>query len=216
MRIFDLDRIAEDAAFPSQLGDGNLSGWENSLDRYVEANRECLGFNTDFMYEVRSAAGVVPVRAGDGASDHDARPTGSGVKGAPRRAGVSGMLNDSELKSIGKGHRLRADAADAWLALMEKARSEGVQIRITDSYRSYEAQVDVYRRKPNLAAKPGTSNHGWGLALDLDVGGFSGRVYKWLAKNGPDFGWVNPDWAHDGKGKEEPWHWEFVAGSKAL
>jgi hypothetical protein len=42
----------------------------------------------------------------------------------------------------------------------------GVDIGVTDSYRSYDAQVDVARRKGlysqgGLAATPGTSDHGW-------------------------------------------------------
>ena len=40
-------------------------------------------------------------------------------------------------------------------------------ICITDSYRTYASQVRLYGQKPALAAVPGTSNHGWGLAVDL-------------------------------------------------
>lgn len=31
-----------------------------------------------------------------------------------------------------------------------------------------------------------------------------------MAANGPAFGWSNPPWAQPGRGREEPWHWEFV------
>jgi hypothetical protein len=30
-----------------------------------------------------------------------------------------------------------------------------------------------------------------------------------MTAHAPDFGWTNPDWARDGGGREEPWHWEF-------
>lgn len=107
------------------------------------------------------------------------------------------------------GHSLRADAAAAFNR-MHAARRQCVN----DSYRSYAAQVDVYRRKPSLAAVPGTSNHGWGLAIDMcgGVQSFGTAEYRWMAQNGPAFGWVNPNWARPGGGREEPWHWEY-AGS---
>jgi D-alanyl-D-alanine carboxypeptidase len=66
-------------------------------------------------------------------------------------------------------------------------------------------------KKPYLAAKPGTSNHGWGLALDLECGAdnYGGIAYEWLATHGPDYGWHNPPWAQADGSKPEPWHWEF-------
>lgn len=140
---------------------------------------------------------------------------GSGIGGVPRaEAGdakggghQNGRLPDSALASIGGGHKLRPDAAAAW-----KKLTANKKIGVTDSYRSYAAQVELKKRKPRLAGKPGTSNHGWGLALDLVVGGFGSDTYKWLMANGPKFGWVNPKWAQKGGSKPEPWHWEYVGG----
>ena len=82
---------------------------------------------------------------------------------------------------------------------------------MTDSYRSYSAQVDVYRRKPGLAAVPGTSEHGWGLAVDF-CGGIqdSGSAASaWMRANAGRFGWFHPSWAEPAGGRPEPWHWEF-------
>lgn len=103
------------------------------------------------------------------------------------------------------GHRLYAPAAEAWDDLVATAASDGIEIRITDSYRSYDNQVDLARRKGlysegGLAAKPGTSNHGWGLAVDADV--TDPTVLAWIRENGPRFGWVEAV-------PREPWHWEF-------
>ena len=49
------------------------------------------------------------------------------------------------------------------------------------------------------------------LALDLCGGAqsFGSSQYAWLRANAPSFGWVNPEWAWPGRGREEPWHWEF-------
>ena len=69
-----------------------------------------------------------------------------------------------------------------------------------------------------LAATPGTSEHRWGLAVDLcdGVQKGSGSRFQWLRDNAPAYGWDNPDWARNGgSGPYEPWHWEYVAGETA-
>ena len=72
--------------------------------------------------------------------------------------------------------------------------------------------------KPGLAATPGSSNHGWGLAIDLcGAETNSSAAMGWLAENGPAYGWANPDWARrGGSGAYEPWHWEYVPGTTAM
>lgn len=86
-------------------------------------------------------------------------------------------------------------------------------------YRTYNRQVKLKEEKPRLAATPGTSNHGWGLAIDVhyfETGkagalslDYSGDEYRWLNANSSQYGWTNPQWARQGGGKEEPWHWEW-------
>ncbi|WP_245865907.1 D-alanyl-D-alanine carboxypeptidase family protein [Prauserella marina] len=126
----------------------------------------------------------------------------------------NGLIPSAALCSMGRGsHVLRCDAAQAFHAMSQAyAREFGTPLCATDSYRTFDLQVDLYRRKPALAAIPGTSNHGWGLAVDLCGGAesFGTRQYRWLWANGPAFGWVNPGWAREGGGREEPWHWEFA------
>ena len=43
----------------------------------------------------------------------------------------------------------------------------GSALCVTDGYRSYAEQVAVKLARPKLAASPGTSQHGLGLAVDL-------------------------------------------------
>ena len=112
------------------------------------------------------------------------------------------------------GHMLRCDAAKQLSDLSDAYEARfGVPIPITDSYRSYAAQVAVRIAKPHLAAVPGTSNHGWGLAVDLSSPISSGTTaqYVWLRLHGPDYGWDNPSWARLDGSKPEPWHFEFFA-----
>lgn len=110
------------------------------------------------------------------------------------------------------GHHLRADAAHAFNQMSQRYNSVfGRPLCITDSYRTYEAQVALKARKPHLAAVPGTSNHGWGTAIDTcgGVERFGTPQHNWLAENGPLFGWFHPSWAQAGGSKPEPWHFEY-------
>ena len=113
-------------------------------------------------------------------------------------------------------HRLRADAAVA-LAKLNVAYKQryGDDLCITDSYRTLSSQYRLKSIKPGLAATPGTSEHGWGLAVDLCDGieNFGSTRYEWMRDNAPLYGWDNPTWARPGgSGAEEPWHWEYLIG----
>ena len=68
-------------------------------------------------------------------------------------------------------HRLRADAARSFARLDAAYRAAfGERLCVTDSYRSYAAQVSLARAKPRLAGRPGRSEHGYGVAVDLACG----------------------------------------------
>ncbi|GHH65766.1 M15 family metallopeptidase [Promicromonospora soli] len=112
------------------------------------------------------------------------------------------------------GQRLRCDAA-AQLEHLNAAFAAqfGRNLGVSDSYRSYAAQVVTKGLKKDLAAAPGTSQHGWGLAVDLSDGiqSYGTAEYEWMRANAPAFGWDNPGWARQGGSKPEPWHWEYDA-----
>lgn len=128
---------------------------------------------------------------------------------------ANGFLSQAALCPLvgAPGQSLRADAAAAFNRMTAAAQAgRGSALCVTDSYRSYPRQVSVYARKPDLAAVPGTSRHGYGVAVDLGCGveRFGSAAYRWMKVNGPRFGWVHPGWAEPGGGKPEPWHWEYV------
>ncbi|PXY27267.1 D-alanyl-D-alanine carboxypeptidase family protein [Prauserella muralis] len=165
----------------------------------------------------RRAAGELTWRCGG--VELPPRPAGGSAVGSSGAAGAwggypNGLIPAAALCPIGVGsHLLRCDAAQAFQAMSRAyAGAFGSPLCLTDSYRTFDAQVDLYRRKPSLAAVPGTSNHGWGLAVDLCGGAesFGTPQYGWLARNAGAFGWVNPGWARPGGGREEPWHWEYA------
>jgi len=119
----------------------------------------------------------------------------------------NGRLTSDMLTPISQpGHRLAPFAAQDWGSLVQAAAADGVAIKITDSYRNFDQQVDLASRKGlysegGLAAVPGTSQHGWGMAVDVNVDD-DPRVKEWLNNNGHKFGWVS-DVAR------EPWHYEW-------
>ena len=117
-----------------------------------------------------------------------------------------------------KRHRLRADSANALVRLNTAYRAQfGHNLCFTDSYRSLDVQKSLAVRKPGLAAVPGTSNHGWGLAIDLCLPGV--RPFevgtpedRWMNEFGPKYGWVLPTWARPGGSRPENWHRGFLDG----
>lgn len=117
----------------------------------------------------------------------------------------NGKIPKTALQEVGStGHRLWAPAAEQLTKLIADAKRDGVTIGITDSYRPYEEQVDLARRKGlysqgGLAAKPGTSEHGWGMATDLDL---NAKALTWMRANASKYGF-------DENVPRESWHWAF-------
>lgn len=134
---------------------------------------------------------------------------------APKTNAKNGQMSSSELKSVGGGHSLAFGAADAFLAMKAAAAEEGVDIKLSDSYRPLSVQNAIFdwdwykqtgknRKKGTTyaAAYPGTSNHGLGRAIDV-----SGKAAQdWIRKNGEAYGW---SWA-EGRSVGEPWHFTYV------
>lgn len=143
-------------------------------------------------------------------SSLSAAATRLGANGVPvdLAAYGNGRVPAAALRTVGAtGHKLWAPASSALESLMEAARRDGVKIGITDSYRPYAEQVDLVRRKGlysqgGLAARPGTSDHGWGLAVDLDL---NAKAQTWMRTNAARFGFVENT-------PREPWHWVFTPG----
>jgi hypothetical protein len=120
-------------------------------------------------------------------------PYGNGTVPAEALSGIAGS-----------NHALWAPAARSFEALRDAASRDGVTIGITDSYRTYATQVDLVARKGlysqgGLAAAPGTSNHGWGMAVDLAL---DPAAQAWMRTNAGRYGFVEDT-------PREPWHWGY-------
>lgn len=113
----------------------------------------------------------------------------------------------------------------------------GYELKLTQGYRTYAQQESIFRLRYRrtyatingiidrriwkgvswwryrgaAAAVPGTSNHGLGIAIDISTSigfrSFTSTQFKWLAANGPRYGWTNTE----GRSVNEPWHWVYNA-----
>ncbi len=125
-------------------------------------------------------------------------------------------------------------ASQAFAALVSAAAKDGHLLVPYSTYRSYERQATLfnaryskvpragtdvkvwngptYYKRPNVptTAAPGTSNHGWGLAIDLRVRRpgeqpIDDAAVEWLVANELRFGFSHEI-------QSEPWHIRYWAG----
>ena len=151
---------------------------------------------------------------------------GVDAKSLPK--GKNGQLDDSELAYINKSNgtphstaRLANIAVKYYNAMVAAAKKEGINLDVSGEDSAYRrlgsaaegcgngfSQWCAWQKYQagtgNLAASPGTSNHGLGLAIDINLSGQgrSSKVYKWLANNANNYGWYETV-------SSEPWHWDF-------
>jgi D-alanyl-D-alanine carboxypeptidase len=164
------------------------------------------------------SADATAVRSTLTASRSDDRDPLPGCDGTTRPAGSNGLLNVADLCTLWDGHtQIRADAAVSFAVLNQAFVARfGADMCLESGYRTLAQQRAVKAEKGGLAAPPGKSNHGWGLAIDLCKSETTGAKWTWLNENGPAYGWDNPSWARPGgSGPYERWHWEFAKGVQA-
>lgn len=153
------------------------------------------------------AAGVEAVgQAHDhGAHVHDVSSLNRSGPPPELQAYGNGRIPADALAPLGIGdHRLWEPAAHQFTALKAAAERDGVTIGINSSYRSYEGQVEMVERyglysQGGRAASPGTSNHGWGLSLDLQL---DDNAREWMRTHAAEYGFVEDV-------PREPWHWTY-------
>lgn len=120
---------------------------------------------------------------------------------------LNGQLASSELSPI-PGGQLEHLAAAAWNAPQGPAANNLRPSGPNSSYRlkspesQYGTQEYFYSHQPPLAAYPGTSNHGWGKAVDLAEEWMRG----WIDDHGARFGWKKTE------AFSEWWHVNYVGG----
>ena len=120
------------------------------------------------------------------------------------------------------------------IALLEAARADGVKLYVRSPYRSYATQDTLFKNKVNkviaagtpkdqaeakaaqAVARPGTSEHQTGLAIDFNVASSTfdnSPGFKWMKEHAADYGFIlrYPKEKTDITGiMYESWHWRFV------
>lgn len=118
----------------------------------------------------------------------------------------------------------------AWVVWMKAEGFSGIggnYAYITSVFRDYAKQVSIKSQYGDAAATPGTSPHGWGIAVDIQFFTKGGSVIKntkntsasfdvvknpaikWLYDNSYVYGFVLPYGLRDKSGLEEHWHFEY-------
>ena len=149
----------------------------------------------------------------------------------------NGKIPAHELAQLTSGGTMYGPAAFWWNHMCADAANAGITIKsVSEGYRSYERQEALFLaryalkstgRKPEVtrrwngktwflrkgkspSATPGTSNHGWGLAQDIEV---PRRTYRWMCENAPRFGFYLQGPSKLANGRNNPefeaWHWQF-------
>ncbi|WP_285471740.1 M15 family metallopeptidase [Actinoplanes sp. NBRC 101535] len=117
----------------------------------------------------------------------------------------NGRIPADALSRVGDTRHLLWDpAARSLTALIEAARADGVTIGVNSGYRSYDEQAHLVRTKGlysrgGLAARPGTSEHGWGMAADLHL---NRQALSWMRQNAGAYDFVE-------NVPRESWHWAY-------
>ena len=137
---------------------------------------------------------------------------GSGLMEYP-----NGEVDESVLTPLSWNPKflMQKDAARMFELLNRDFKAEsGYDLRLTSTYRPLAVQYQVRAESPTMTAVPGTSNHGYGLAVDIAAAGspfidYDSYEHQWMMENGHRYGWLHPHWARPGSSMPEPWHFEF-------
>lgn len=126
------------------------------------------------------------------------------------------------------------------VAMIENAKKDGVSLRVWSPYRSYAIQKMLFDKQVNreiakgtpagkpaedaaatVVARPGTSEHHTGLALDINMAddAFENtKEFNWLSEHAAEYGFIlrYPKSKQDKTGViYESWHYRFVGINEA-
>lgn len=149
-----------------------------------------------------------------------------------------------DLKTVQGSFQMEVKAADAFVKMISEAKQQGIKLQVVSAYRSqakqrqlYNAKVQVFLNKgyaqadaeakaATIVARPGTSEHNTGLAVDvitpsytsLNLGFAATPAAKWLVANSARYGFIlrYPDGKQSITGVVfEPWHFRYVGPANA-
>ncbi len=139
-----------------------------------------------------------------------------------------------------RGKEIADVAFDDLNKMIDDAKKDGIKLWISSGYRSTELQTKLFNRQIEkekskavisqeeaekraamVVARPGTSEHNTGLAVDFNGVSdnfYTTKEYEWLMKNAHKYGFIE---RYQKKWKErtgviyEPWHFRYVGKDNA-
>lgn len=149
-----------------------------------------------------------------------------------------------DLVTIESGYEADIRAAEDLRKMLEDGRAAGYDLKICSAYRTYEKQKKLFQKKTReylskgmgqaeaeaeaakTVARPGTSEHESGFAVDLVSGGYQildekqerTREQQWLMKHCSEYGFIlrYPTGKTEFTGViYEPWHYRYVGKTLA-
>ena len=141
-------------------------------------------------------------------------------------------LKKNSLFDLNKaGMKIRPEAYSALNEMAQAALNEGIRLLVSSAYRSYSYQenlfnywvsVDGLEEAERESARPGTSQHQLGTAVDF--GSISDdfdktQMGQWVYKNAADYGWSLsfPKGYEDVTGyRWECWHFRYIGKNACL
>lgn len=125
-------------------------------------------------------------------------------------------------------------------AMIDDAKKDGIKLWISSGYRSTELQTRLFNRQvekqkskavisqseaekraATVVARPGTSEHNTGLAVDfngVEDSFYTTKEYEWLMKNAHKYGFIEryqKKWQGVTGVIYEPWHFRYVGKGNA-
>lgn len=193
---------SSDTSVASLLGALGLSGSSNASSLL-----SALGYSD--TSSALSALGVPGVSSASsarsaGGTTASTALTADGIPVALAAYG-NGHVPASALEQVGTtGSSMWAPAAESLERLIAAAKADGITIGVTEGYRSYDEQVSLAKTKGlysegGLAAVPGTSEHGWGMAADLKL---DSAGLAWMRAHASEYGFY-------ATAPRESWHWGY-------
>lgn len=135
-------------------------------------------------------------------------------------------LKKNSLFDLNKaGMKIRPEAYSALNEMAQAALNDGIRLLVSSAYRSYSYQENLFNHYVNVdgleeaereSARPGTSQHQLGTAVDF--GSISDdfdktQMGQWIYKNAADYGWSLsfPKGYEDVTGyRWECWHFRYI------
>jgi hypothetical protein len=213
-----LDRLAESPAVGADpvlvASGGNESWW------FEDAAWSSWWDGRDPVALIATPRGLI---TGLGKKVYVPEPLALGVADAP-----DSLATIPPPIAVREGLQLHPTALRSLQAMVAAALRDGVHLRVTSAYRSWQRQAELhasaiarYGPEQRWVAAPGTSEHQLGTTVDFcDAAmqqvlepGFAGTDEgQWLAERAHEFGWIRSYTTENAEftGYEpEPWHYRY-------